>query len=128
MELQKSKSKSAKTQYCVWFFGSNNYAWIEEHSIKDYEEFKDRLSKTCKTAAFKEACAAAENYITRKAAGVDVDAELFAEPSADAEFGPPEGNEEMGDSMSDSKLKDEDEQVTESENDVSCHIPITYNI
>lgn len=79
--LQRSKSKSTKTQFCVWFFGSNNYAWIEEHNIKDYEGYKDRLSKTCKTAAFKEAYASAEDYITRKAAGVDVDAEIFPEPS-----------------------------------------------
>lgn len=79
-EVLKTKSKSGKAQYCVWFFGTNNYAWIEEHSIKDYQEFKDRLSKTCKTSAFKEACAAVEDYISRKEQGIDVDAELFAAP------------------------------------------------
>lgn len=108
-ELQKSKSKSTKTQFCVWFFGTNNYAWIEEHSIKDYDEFKDRLSKTCKTAAFKEAYAAAEDYITRKAAGIDVDAEIFADQDSESQTLSGEGMEEDSE---DTALAD-----TKSEND-----------
>ena len=30
-----------KQMHCVNFFGTNDFAWIEEFSIKDYEQFKD---------------------------------------------------------------------------------------
>ncbi|CAL8079547.1 unnamed protein product [Orchesella dallaii] len=112
-ELMKSKSKTTnKNQYCIWFFGTNNYAWIEEHSIKDYEQYKDRLSKTCKNAAFKEACTAIEDYITRKAAGIDVDAELFPDPVPGAEVPEPINQEESV------ELDGTVDEVNKDENDV----------
>lgn len=39
-------------------------AWIEESNIKDYNEFKDQLIKSSKTAAFKEAVQKIEEYIS----------------------------------------------------------------
>lgn len=48
---------------CIYFFGTNNYAWIEEHNIKPYQEHKEQLIKSCKTAAFKDAVAQIEEYI-----------------------------------------------------------------
>lgn len=42
----------------------NSYsAWIEDHNIKPYHEFKETLIKSCKTTAFKEAVAQIEEYI-----------------------------------------------------------------
>lgn len=38
-------------------------AWIEEPNIKPYQEFKDQLIKSCKTAAFKDAISQIEEYI-----------------------------------------------------------------
>ncbi|PSN37674.1 putative oxidoreductase GLYR1, partial [Blattella germanica] len=42
-------------QHCIFFFGTNNYAWIEESQIKPYLQFKEALEKTSKSGAFKEA-------------------------------------------------------------------------
>lgn len=39
-----------------------NSAWIEDSNIRDFDQFKDSLSKKCKTASFKEAMAAIESY------------------------------------------------------------------
>ncbi|CAH2088221.1 unnamed protein product [Euphydryas editha] len=55
--------KKAMSVQCIYFFGTNNYAWIEEHNIKPYHEHKEQLIKSCKTAAFKEAVAQIEEYI-----------------------------------------------------------------
>ncbi|CAH0719309.1 unnamed protein product, partial [Brenthis ino] len=55
--------KKAMNVQCIYFFGTNNYAWIEEHNIKPYQEHKEQLIKSCKTAAFKEAVAQIEEYI-----------------------------------------------------------------
>ncbi|XP_072945361.1 cytokine-like nuclear factor N-PAC isoform X2 [Epargyreus clarus] len=55
--------KKANNMQCIYFFGTNNYAWIEEHNIKPYQEHKDQLIKSCKTAAFKEAVNQIEEYI-----------------------------------------------------------------
>lgn len=38
-------------------------AWIEIGCLKPYYEFKESLSISCKTAPFKEACKAIEQYI-----------------------------------------------------------------
>ncbi|CAG9571543.1 unnamed protein product [Danaus chrysippus] len=55
--------KKAMNVQCIYFFGTNNYAWIEEHNIKPYQEHKEQLIKSCKTTAFKEAVAQIEEYI-----------------------------------------------------------------
>jgi hypothetical protein len=70
------RPKSSKVLHCIYFFGSNNFAWIEEFCIKPYEPFKDTLSKTCKTVLFKQACNSIEDYIARKERGEDVEKEF----------------------------------------------------
>ncbi|XP_063832043.1 cytokine-like nuclear factor N-PAC isoform X2 [Ostrinia nubilalis] len=55
--------KKATNVQCIYFFGTNNYAWIEENNIKPYQEFKEQLIKSCKTAAFKEAVNQIEEFI-----------------------------------------------------------------
>lgn len=55
--------KKATNIQCIYFFGTNNYAWIEDNNIKPYQEYKEQLIKSCKTTAFKEAIAQIEDYI-----------------------------------------------------------------
>ncbi|XP_045530005.1 putative oxidoreductase GLYR1 homolog isoform X2 [Pieris brassicae] len=55
--------KKGMSVQCIYFFGTNNYAWIEEHNIKPYQEHKEQLMKSSKSAAFKEACNQIEDYI-----------------------------------------------------------------
>ena len=71
--LKNKKPKTNKPVFCIYFFGSNNFAWIDESSVKPYETYKEQLSKTCKTAQFRDACAQIEQYIQKKAAGEPVD-------------------------------------------------------
>ena len=52
-----------KTIQCVYFFGSNNFGWIQEDAIKPYAEFKDQNCKLNKSHAFKEAIEKIEEYI-----------------------------------------------------------------
>ena len=33
-----------KQMHCVNFFGTNDFAWIEENNMKDYEQFKVKLT------------------------------------------------------------------------------------
>ncbi|XP_074593387.1 nucleosome-destabilizing factor [Brevipalpus obovatus] len=54
---------------CVYFFGSNNYAWIQEDAIKPYPDMKEAYSKLNKSNAFKEALDKIEEYI--KSGGTD---------------------------------------------------------
>ncbi|EEB13855.1 conserved hypothetical protein [Pediculus humanus corporis] len=78
--LKKSTaSKKGASIYCIYFFGSNNYAWIEESQIKPYEAFKEQFSKAAKTT-LKEAIDAIEDYINNK--GEDI----FAITDPEAEF------------------------------------------
>ncbi|XP_030377057.1 putative oxidoreductase GLYR1 homolog isoform X2 [Scaptodrosophila lebanonensis] len=49
---------------CVFFFGSRNFAWIEEHNIKPFEgPWKDELAKVSKPAAFRHAMVDIEKYL-----------------------------------------------------------------
>lgn len=52
-----------KPMHCIFFFGTNNYAWIQEDQIKPYEASKEQFSKSSKTASFKEALEAIEDYV-----------------------------------------------------------------
>ncbi|XP_069676975.1 cytokine-like nuclear factor N-PAC isoform X2 [Periplaneta americana] len=49
--------------HCIFFFGTNNYAWIEESQIKPYFEFKEQLIKSNKSGAFRDALEAIEDFI-----------------------------------------------------------------
>ncbi|XP_073954270.1 nucleosome-destabilizing factor isoform X2 [Choristoneura fumiferana] len=71
-ELSKPPKKSVTVQ-CIYFFGTNNYAWIEDNNIKPYQEFKEQLIKSCKTAAFKEAVNQIEEYIVNPEKFGDID-------------------------------------------------------
>ncbi|XP_034934462.1 putative oxidoreductase GLYR1 homolog [Chelonus insularis] len=59
------KPANAKKNPVQWifFYGTSNYAWIEESHIKPYHEYKDTLVKSSKTGQFKEAVEAIEEYI-----------------------------------------------------------------
>lgn len=60
VQLVKKPKKNCK---CIFFFGTNNYAWIELGCLKPYFQFKDTLSYSCKTIHFREACKAIEQHI-----------------------------------------------------------------
>ncbi|XP_055612460.1 cytokine-like nuclear factor N-PAC [Uranotaenia lowii] len=62
-ELRRIVVKKNSPVRCIFFFGSNNYAWIEESQIKPYLEFKEKLISSCKSAGFKDAIAKIEDYI-----------------------------------------------------------------
>ncbi|XP_053694041.1 cytokine-like nuclear factor N-PAC isoform X2 [Sabethes cyaneus] len=62
-ELRRIAVKKNIPVKCIFFFGSNNYAWIEETQIKPYQEFKEKLLMSCKSAGFKEAVQQIEEYI-----------------------------------------------------------------
>ena len=49
--------------HCVNFFGTNDFAWIEEFNIKDYVEFKDTLAKTKANKQMKQAQEEMDNYL-----------------------------------------------------------------
>lgn len=57
------KLKSQKHHYLVYFFGSNNFAWMAEDTIKPYEQNKDKNAKGAKTTQFKAGLKQIEEYI-----------------------------------------------------------------
>ncbi|KAH8260164.1 hypothetical protein KR026_004224 [Drosophila bipectinata] len=58
-----AQQRRANTK-CVFFFGSRNFAWIEENNIKPFEgPWKDELAKVSKPAAFRQAMTDIEKYI-----------------------------------------------------------------
>lgn len=62
-ELRRITVKKNIPVRCIFFFGSNNYAWIEEAHIKPYLEFKEKLLSSCKSASAKEAVQQIEEFI-----------------------------------------------------------------
>lgn len=56
-------ARKLKNPYCVFFFGTNNYGWVGEDSIKPYEDFREQYSKSAKTLGFKNAIAKIEEKI-----------------------------------------------------------------
>jgi len=52
-----------KAMHCVNFFGTKDYAWIEETSMQPYEEFKDKLMKDKKSKAMAQAVTEMEKYL-----------------------------------------------------------------
>ncbi|KAH8395174.1 hypothetical protein KR222_005126 [Zaprionus bogoriensis] len=62
-----SQQRRANTK-CVFFFGSRNFAWIEENNIKPFEgPWKDELAKVSKPAAFRHAMADIDKYVDNPA-------------------------------------------------------------
>jgi len=62
-DLKRISKPTGKTASCVFFFGTDNFAWIEDFNIKPYHEFKEQFSKACKSRAFLDACQAIEKYL-----------------------------------------------------------------
>lgn len=58
------KQKVPKIYYLVYFFGSNNFAWMAEDCIKPYEEFKDKFKSGGKQASFKQGLKQIDDYVT----------------------------------------------------------------
>ena len=73
--------------HCVNFFGTNDYAWIEEFNIKDYKEFKETFQKSKQSKQMTQAVEAIEKYLKTKdtdGGSVDVKEEfdsLVSEPA-----------------------------------------------
>ncbi|EDW03128.1 putative oxidoreductase GLYR1 homolog isoform X2 [Drosophila grimshawi] len=62
-----SQQRRANTK-CVFFFGSRNFAWIEEPNIKPFEgPWKDEMAKVSKPASFRHAMADIEKYVENPA-------------------------------------------------------------
>ncbi|XP_018027687.1 putative oxidoreductase GLYR1 homolog, partial [Hyalella azteca] len=57
------KKPSKKNCHFVFFFGSGDYAWIENANLKPFFAFRERLVKANKTAPFKDAIVAIDQYI-----------------------------------------------------------------
>ncbi|KAJ8941735.1 hypothetical protein NQ318_023331 [Aromia moschata] len=61
---EKPSSKDVAVKYYwIYFFGSHNYAWVEEHHLKPYAEFKEKFASLYKTVPFKEAVAEIEAIV-----------------------------------------------------------------
>ncbi|GAB0095257.1 Putative oxidoreductase GLYR1 homolog [Sergentomyia squamirostris] len=95
-ELRKLAKKNVPAQ-CIFFFGSNNYAWIENAFIRPYQQFKSKFINSYKTMAFKDAVEQIEKYIK--------DPEAF---EASLRQEQPDPNEQFD------KLREEEEVVLES--------------
>jgi len=52
-----------KAMHCVNFFGTKDFAWIEETSMKPYEEYRETLTKDKKSKAMVQALAEVEKYL-----------------------------------------------------------------
>ena len=52
-----------KQMHCVNFFGTNDFAWIKEFSIKGYEQFKDTFIKSKQTKQMSQAIEEIEVYL-----------------------------------------------------------------
>uniref|UniRef100_A0A1Q3G210 Cytokine-like nuclear factor N-PAC n=1 Tax=Culex tarsalis TaxID=7177 RepID=A0A1Q3G210_CULTA len=86
-ELRRIAVKKNMPVRCIFFFGSNNYAWIEESQIKPYHEFKDKLLSSCKSAGFKEAVQQIEDFIANPENFTHLFAgEVDNRPDPDVEF------------------------------------------
>ncbi|XP_067132685.1 cytokine-like nuclear factor N-PAC isoform X2 [Centruroides vittatus] len=55
-----------KPMHCVFFFGTDNYAWVQEDLIKPYEENKEQHLRPNKSGSFKEAVEAIEDYVRNR--------------------------------------------------------------
>lgn len=70
------KPKATKPMHCVWFFGSQNFGWIDENQIEDYAEKRKANSNVCKSQLFKNAIVDCDEYISRREAGEDVESQF----------------------------------------------------
>lgn len=92
-DLKRISKPSGKSASCVFFFGTDNFAWIEDFNIKPYHEYKDQFTKACKSRAFIEACQAIEKHIAN----------------------PPKEEEAVSDDKSEEEAEQPKEEVKEKE-------------
>lgn len=103
-ELRRIAVKKNIPVRCIFFFGSNNYAWIEETQIKPYHEFKEKLLSSCKSAGFKEAVQQIEDFIANPENFTHLfTGEVDNRPDPDVEFNKlREGENDKGEEESES--------------------------
>ena len=49
--------------HCVYFFGTNDFAWIEEFNVKDYQQFKDTFINSKQSKVISQAIKEMEAYL-----------------------------------------------------------------
>jgi hypothetical protein len=87
------KCKSARPYYLVYFFGSNNYAWMPEDTLKPFKEFEEEYKKkTKKTTQFTKGLKAIEEYMRKVEDGT-----LTPPPEPVKEEDEEQGDEETND-------------------------------
>ncbi|OXA52576.1 putative oxidoreductase GLYR1 [Folsomia candida] len=101
------KPKATKPMHCVWFFGSQNFGWIDENQIEDYAEKRKANSNVCKSQLFKNAIVDCDEYISRREAGEDVESQ-FQQQYEEEELVPVEDEFEYVDDSA------QDENVSET--------------
>ncbi|CAD0203460.1 unnamed protein product [Chrysodeixis includens] len=104
--------KKAMNVQCIYFFGTNNYAWIEDNNIKPYQEYKEQLIKSCKTAAFKEAVNQIEEFIVNPEKFGDLDDHAL---NAEEEFDKLKDSLEEEESSQEEKAAEDDAEAAPSE-------------
>lgn len=72
-DLKNPKGGKKTVSHCIFFFGSKNYAWIEENNLKPYTDYKETLVKGNKSGVFREAVEAIEEFIKNKGESVQED-------------------------------------------------------
>ncbi|XP_017778547.1 PREDICTED: putative oxidoreductase GLYR1 homolog [Nicrophorus vespilloides] len=82
---------------CVYFYGTNNYAWIDDANIKPYEQYKEKLINSSKSTAFKEAVSDIERYMVMKEENPKYD---------------PDTEEDMDGEFDKLMVEDEEEKIT----------------
>lgn len=59
------KQKGSKPSYLVYFFGSNNWAWMPEDTIKPYGTDTEKMEKGSKSVQFKQGLQQIKDYIAQ---------------------------------------------------------------
>ncbi|XP_037072398.1 putative oxidoreductase GLYR1 homolog [Pollicipes pollicipes] len=65
------KTPSKKKGFCVYFFGTENYAFIETQFIKPFLQHREKLAKANKSNQFKEALLVIDEYLRKREDGVE---------------------------------------------------------
>lgn len=82
MPKENVKKPSKKNCHFIYFFGSENYAFIERGNMKPYFKYRSKLTKANKTAPFREAVEAIEKHVVEKDIPVpDLNSSNHSEPS-----------------------------------------------
>lgn len=104
--------------HCVYFFGSNNYAWIPETSIKPYAENKEANIKLNKSKSFKEAIQLIDDFISQ-GCPASLDPTIGDNDSAGNGKGLPSIDEELSTIFADGKAPKVEPEVKAATNSSS---------